>query len=367
MALTTGTAALIAGGSVVAGLLGGLFSSKSQSSANETNLQAARETNQMNRELFNQSLAWQEDMWNKNNQYNSPAETIKRLQRAGINPALGSEFGQASMPSVPSAPSMQPGHVEPVDYSWVPQTINTGINAYFNNQVMSNQVTKSAADAQIAKADAEFQTQSLKYRLIETMNSAYKTKWEKEQARVAYNVLNQTQQEAITQSQWNTKIMAKTYDEAINKIAESKLRQDAMVIANKYAPKLSDAQLKSYYATISEAYAAAAAHNASALESAANAAVSKLQGEGIQIDNRTKRNMASSLITKAQEEAKQAKETTTSLAARNLYGEARQRTLGSYPIEIKEDKISKGAHKLKSAYQRGVERGLQKKKKELSW
>ena len=215
MALTTGTAALIAGGSVVAGLLGGLFGSKSQSSANETNLQAARETNQMNRELFNQQLAWQEDMWNKNNEYNSPAETIKRLQRAGINPALGAEFGQASMPSAPSTPSMQPGHVEPVDYSWVPQTINTGINAYFNNQVMSNQVTKSAADAQIAKADAEFQTQSLKYRLIETMNSAYKTKWEKEQARVAYNVLNQTQQEAITQSQWNTKIMAKTYEEAV--------------------------------------------------------------------------------------------------------------------------------------------------------
>lgn len=303
MALTTGTAALIAGGSVVAGLLGGLFGSKSQSSANETNLQAARETNQMNRELFNQQLAWQEDMWNKNNQYNSPAETIKRLQRAGINPALGSEFGQASMPSAPSTPSMQPGHVEPVDYSWVPQTINTGINAYFNNQVMSNQVTKSAADAQIAKADAEFQTQSLKYRLIETMNSAYKTKWEKEQARVAYNVLNQTQQEAITQSQWNTKIMAKTYEEAVNRIAESKLQQEAMQIANKYAPQLNEAQLKQYRASVAQLFSSAKANDAAALESGARKILIELQQNGARLSNQQQDAIFDALTDKAWNEA----------------------------------------------------------------
>ena len=79
MAITTGTALALAGGSVLGNLLGGLFGSSSQRSANETNLQIARETNQQNRELFNQQLAWQEDMWNKTNAYNDPSHQVEPL------------------------------------------------------------------------------------------------------------------------------------------------------------------------------------------------------------------------------------------------------------------------------------------------
>lgn len=299
MAVTVGTAAMLAGGSVLGSLLGGLFGSSSSSKANETNLQAARETNQMNRELFNQSLAWQEDMWNKNNQYNSPAETIKRLQAAGINPALGSEFGQASMPSVPSAPQMQPGHVQPVDYSWIGDTVSNGVNAFFNNQILSNQVTKGAADAQIAKTDAEFQNQSLKYRLMEVMNSAYKSKWEKEQARVAYNVLNKTQQESIMQSQWNTKVMQKSYEEAIERIALNKLQQKSMEIANQYAPQLNDAQLKQYHASVANLYAAARNQDAQALESGARKILVDLQQQGVRLSNQQQDSIMDALIDEA--------------------------------------------------------------------
>ena len=120
MALAAGIAA---GGAVLGSVIGGLFSSKSQSSANSTNLQIARETNAQNKELFNQQLSWAEDMWNKTNEWNSPQNQMAMLRKAGINPALGSEWQTTAQPGTPSVPTMLGATVQPVDYSWnSPQT-----------------------------------------------------------------------------------------------------------------------------------------------------------------------------------------------------------------------------------------------------
>jgi len=82
-------------------LLSGLFGSSAQSSANAANLQIARE----NRE-------WQESMWNKQNEYNTPAAQIERMKSAGLNPALmysqGNPGNASNPPSSPATPQMQP-------------------------------------------------------------------------------------------------------------------------------------------------------------------------------------------------------------------------------------------------------------------
>ena len=62
-------AALVAGGS---SLLGNALGALSTSSANKTNLQIARENNQAQREMFHEQMAYNTDMWNKQNQYNFP-------------------------------------------------------------------------------------------------------------------------------------------------------------------------------------------------------------------------------------------------------------------------------------------------------
>ena len=111
--------AAIAGGGA---LLGGALNAYSQSTANTTNLQATRETNELNERLFHENLDWQERMVNEQNEYNTPLAQRARLEAAGINPymALGSmDVGNQQSVTGTTAPSMQAPHVNPVDFSFL--------------------------------------------------------------------------------------------------------------------------------------------------------------------------------------------------------------------------------------------------------
>lgn len=332
MAISTGTALALGGVSLLSGVLGGLFQSKSQKSANETNLQATRETNQLNKQMFDQSIAYQNEMFDKTNAYNAPANQVKLLQQAGINPAAvygNGSTANAFMPSSPSAPSMVAGHVDPVDYSWIPNSIDMGVNAYFNNQVLSNDVVKGRYDSQIAKVNAEKELRNLEYNCMKVMNDAKSSEYAKEQAKVTLYILKKTERDSITQAQWSTKIMEQEYKKAIQSIQESRLRQDAQRIANQYAPKMSEAQLKQYHANVAACYAAARASDASAADSYAHEAVNNVAAAAGRLDNNQKKILFSDIRTKAQEEAKQAKETTTKMQSVNRYGEFRYHYSGS--------------------------------------
>ena len=255
MAITAGTLLGAAGIGTVGSLLGGLLSSRSQKSANEANIQMQRETNEMNERLFNQNLAWQEDMWNKTNAYNDPSHQVELLQKAGINPAAvygNGSMPEASMPSSPAAPTMGAAQVNPVDYSWMSNVVDQGVNAYLNNQILNNQVVKGSYDAQIAKVDAEYAVKTLQDRCIKVLNDSQASEYQKEQAKIVMQVMEGTRDQQILQSEQTTRIQEQQYQEILNRIAESKLHQESMRIANEYAPRLSDAQLKQYSAAVSE-------------------------------------------------------------------------------------------------------------------
>lgn len=105
----------IVGGALVTGvgsLLGGLFGKKSQSKANATNLQIARETNENQYRMFTEGNAFSERManeaWNRETNYNDPRNIMLRYQRAGINPQVamsGSLGSAATQPGDMSAPA----------------------------------------------------------------------------------------------------------------------------------------------------------------------------------------------------------------------------------------------------------------------
>lgn len=89
-------------GSIAGGLLG-IGSSAMQNSQNRQNV---RETNQMNYKInqmnnqFNERMAiqqrnWQENMWNKENAYNTASAQRQRLEEAGLNPYLMMNGGSA--------------------------------------------------------------------------------------------------------------------------------------------------------------------------------------------------------------------------------------------------------------------------------
>lgn len=85
-------------------LIGGLFSSSGSHYAARKQLQAVRETNQMNWQIAQQNNAFNERMWNMQNEYNTPEMQRARLEAAGINPYLmldGASAGNAE--SAPTA------------------------------------------------------------------------------------------------------------------------------------------------------------------------------------------------------------------------------------------------------------------------
>lgn len=84
-------APLLLGGIIAAGasLAGNIIGSSSQSSTNETSKDIAEMNNKFNAEQAQLNRDWQERMWNKNNEYNSPNAMISR----GLNPFIGSNIG----------------------------------------------------------------------------------------------------------------------------------------------------------------------------------------------------------------------------------------------------------------------------------
>lgn len=133
-----GAAAIIGGAS----FLSGLFGAGSQSAANETNLQATRETNAQNYKMFQEQLGFNREMYEKANAYNTPAAQRRRFEAAGINPyfALGNmDSGNASMQTSPSPnPAVAP-HVNPVDYGQMFNGIPNAVGAYYDNKLKSEQ------------------------------------------------------------------------------------------------------------------------------------------------------------------------------------------------------------------------------------
>ena len=83
-------APLLLGGIIAAGasLAGNAIGSASQSSTNDTSKEIAEMNNRFNAEQAQLQRDWQEKMWNKNNEYNSPRAMISR----GLNPFIGSSY-----------------------------------------------------------------------------------------------------------------------------------------------------------------------------------------------------------------------------------------------------------------------------------
>lgn len=153
-------------GSITGGLLG-IGSSVIENSQNRQNV---RETNQMNYKInqmnnqFNERMAiqqrnWQENMWNKENAYNTASAQRQRLEEAGLNPYLMMNGGSAgvaqSAGTGASASSSGSAVMQPfqADYS----SIGASIGNIFQYELMQSEKSqlqgqKNLADAQAMQA-----------------------------------------------------------------------------------------------------------------------------------------------------------------------------------------------------------------------
>lgn len=104
MAFDLGLGSLIAGGISAIGNLFSNIGSKNKA------LQAVRETNDANKALAQYQYETNLDMWNRQNEYNSPLNQMQRLKDAGLNPNLMYEqgnVGNASNAPEYHAPNLQ--------------------------------------------------------------------------------------------------------------------------------------------------------------------------------------------------------------------------------------------------------------------
>lgn len=158
-----GAAAISGAGS----LIGGLFSSSGSRYAARKQLQAVRETNQTNYQIAQDNNAFNERMWNLQNEYNTPSAQRARLEAAGINPYLmlnGSSTGVAE--SAPTA-DQSGTQVAPDIGSTIAggyQSLGSSISSAasqiaqfaFQNDLQKANVAKSLADAKNSDLQNEY-------------------------------------------------------------------------------------------------------------------------------------------------------------------------------------------------------------------
>lgn len=110
-------------GSVASPLISGAFGigsailgNKSQKDTNQTSMQIAQMNNEWSERMMEKQHAYDVEMWNKNNAYNTPQAQRERYESAGLNPAMMMQGGNAGvaqggssvgMPS-PTTPNIQP-------------------------------------------------------------------------------------------------------------------------------------------------------------------------------------------------------------------------------------------------------------------
>lgn len=150
-------------GSIAGGLLG-IGSSAIENSQNRQNVM---ETNRMNYKInqmnnqFNELMAiqqrnWQENMWNKENAYNTASAQRQRLEEAGLNPYLMMTGGSAgvaqSAGTGASASSSGSAVMQPfqADYSG----IGASIGNIFQYELMQSEKSQLQGAKQLADAKA---------------------------------------------------------------------------------------------------------------------------------------------------------------------------------------------------------------------
>lgn len=148
-------------------IAGGLFGIGSSVVQNSQNRQNVRETNQMNYRInqmnnqFNERMAmqqrdFQENMWNKENEYNTASAQRQRLEEAGLNPYLMMNGGSAgtaqSVGTGASASSAGSAVMQPfqADYSG----IGSSIGNIFQYELMQSQKSQLQGYRQLADAKA---------------------------------------------------------------------------------------------------------------------------------------------------------------------------------------------------------------------
>lgn len=319
------TGALIQGGSGVLGsLVGGIFGSSAQSSANKTNLKIAQMNNEFNERMMQKQLDYNTDMWNKQNEYNSPTSQFARLKAAGLNPYLMMSGAGANLGSASSANSanMASSSGNPNMQAYNPQAaIDAGINSI--GGAVANYISAQKAQGELAKMQFENQLLAEQVRSVAKDNE-YKSLMNDEILR-GYKFDNYTKAADYESKLWQNRYQQETYNSDVNikRLQEQNLYNSnvlqgltslQMSLQNKQLqndinafPQRLRAELNEAYARAFSAYAAGKASLSQCTLNFKLAVTETFKQRGIHYDNTVKLRSINSLVKTAQFTASRAK------------------------------------------------------------
>lgn len=214
--------------------IGNIFSS---AHSNSQNMKINKMNNEFNAREAEKARQYQSEMWNKTNEYNSPENIRKRLQKAGYNPYLGmdsSNVGTAqSVGSSSPASAASPIQNNPLQFDGIQNALSTAIqmdnSTKLSNAEVSNlQGQKSLADAEAADTLSNIDW----YKLTPEYRNWLQTTG-MSRAQLSFN----TDRQNLENMQWINKIQRAQRTDIL-------LSNEAKGIINKYLDSSQSLQLK---------------------------------------------------------------------------------------------------------------------------
>lgn len=148
MGVTTGNIGDFTGaGTAIAGIAGALATM----GASRRNLKAQRETNEANLKLAQLQNSWNVQQWNREMEYNSPANKVKLLQQAGLNPLFYEGGLQPTETQAPKSAELANQVAPQVDAAAIGNSFSNLTNSLFE-----------ATQYQIMKKELEIKEAELK-------------------------------------------------------------------------------------------------------------------------------------------------------------------------------------------------------------
>lgn len=179
---------------------------------NKTNLDIAHQTNQANKDIaqmanehneamLNKQIQQEWDMWNAENEYNSPAAQMQRYSDAGVNPymSVGNvSSGNASSMSSPSAqpaavPQMQGATMMPADMSGL-----SGLRGIASRFVEMMQAKEDIKGKQLDNQGKEIENNYKADMFMVNMYKAMQDAGLSRSKRIGQDIVNQFQPEMLS-------------------------------------------------------------------------------------------------------------------------------------------------------------------------
>lgn len=276
-------APLVLGGIIAAGasLAGNIIGSSSQSSTNETSKEIAEMNNKFNAEQAQLNRDWQENMWNKNNEYNSPSAMISR----GLNPFIGSNTGAGVSKSLAGSGAQAQSAGLPSLQAFRPDFSDVG-SALASMAQARNLMASAEQTEMLSPLLANQILGSTNYRNIGVGASGY---WNADTGRKSA---------ILDQSKEYLELKNLEFAGRLTSAQEAQILLDseAQQILNKYMDEQQQADLFIKGQTLANLYAQHSLTEAQYKHEMANAVKTSVETNGLRISNRIAETTADSLI-----------------------------------------------------------------------